>query len=91
VSDLYERLQKRIEDEATGINYWVNANPFEDATRAVLELHKPQLFYLSGGSVGRTPLCFGCEINGYDAEHAEFPCETVRAIARALDVQLEEK
>lgn len=59
-----------------------------EALRAVVELHAPQMIYPSGGSVGKVPLCFGCELGGHGAEHPEWPCGTVKVIARELQVNL---
>ncbi len=59
--------------------------PALEALFAVLKLHKPQDTYPSGGPTGRL-LCFGCDIDGYDAEHPEWPCRTVGTIAARLGV-----
>lgn len=56
-----------------------------DAARAVLELHKPQDVYPSGRPTGQT-LCFGCDVEGFGAEHPEWPCSTVKVIGAALGV-----
>jgi hypothetical protein len=54
------------------------------AVVAVLVDHMPQFTFPSGGSVGPTPLCFGCDTAGYDWEHPDWPCYTVRTIAHVL-------
>jgi hypothetical protein len=82
VGDLYERLLAKVEDEATGINYWVNGNPFEDVTRAVVELHKPE-------DICSTVVCGVCPDLGDDFTN-KWPCSTIRAVARALDVEVPE-
>lgn len=82
--ELLARVDESRSTEMKGA-YSVGAGPAIDALRAVLELHKPQDIYPSGGPTGR-PLCFGCDFDGYDAEHPEWPCQTVRVIAAALGV-----
>lgn len=62
------------------------ANKTLAALRAVVELHKPQNTYISGGPTGR-PLCFGCDFDGYDGEHPEWPCRTIEAIAGELQLE----
>jgi hypothetical protein len=75
VSDLYERLKGRI-DESDSLS------PFHGATRAVLELHKPEFF---GGHIA----CLACSPGMPPPVLVVWSdCETVRAIARALDVPI---
>lgn len=51
------------------------------ALRAVVELHAPKPYF-----EGRTDwlVCPGCDMSGYDAEHPDWPCSTIQAIAREL-------
>lgn len=75
MSELYERLKARIDDSDS-------LSPFHGATRAVLELHKPQtVAYDPHDNAHLTAVeCHACE--------SEYPCSTVRAIARALGIEI---
>jgi hypothetical protein len=87
VSDLYERLLARVaaftEDppRCAGDRPWFCGGDDYDlavaATRAVLELHKPLPVLLEN---------LVCKSPDHPAE--PWPCPTVRAIARALDVPI---
>lgn len=48
--------------------------------KAVLELHKPE----PGWHQSRFKFCYGCDMDGYETEHPEWPCRTVRTIAHVL-------
>ncbi|MER7280381.1 hypothetical protein ABT369_38690 [Dactylosporangium sp. NPDC000244] len=57
------------------------------ALRAVIDEHKPETTYPgTTTSVGRFPLCFACDLDGYDADHPEWPCSPIRTIARELEL-----
>jgi hypothetical protein len=77
VSDLYERLKGRI-DESDSLS------PFHGATRAVLELHKPEQHHVIGQDGRRAPSYLWCPTCRCVADKDL----TVRAIARALDVPI---
>jgi hypothetical protein len=63
---------------------------FAAALYDVVELHGPKPWMVSTtGTVARWT-CEGCELNGYDAEYPDWPCETTKIIARHLGVELTE-
>lgn len=81
MNELYERLLAASKPLMAGERYSVArlAGPLT-ALRAVLELHHPDDI---------EPLsCVECSENNVDL-FVDWPCETVRAIARALDVPIE--
>lgn len=79
MSDLYERLLAEVESLEDAIP---QPGGTCEALRAVLELHKPTERTWSWGAVDIE--CDGC---AHDAP--SWPCETVRAIARALGVEVD--
>lgn len=89
-ADLHQRLLALVGEYRTSADADDYPVRFPlDALRAVVELHAPVTHYPGGDvSVGPRPQCFGCEIDGWDAEHPEWPCETVKTIVRELGIEL---
>jgi hypothetical protein len=86
-TDLHQRLLAGL-DLTSPLRVALTGDVYR-ALRAVVELHAPVTHYPgSDVSVGFRPQCFGCEIDGYDAEHPEWPCGTVKAIARELGIEV---
>lgn len=53
--------------------------------RKVVELHAPEPYVQS--PLNRLFVCHGCDMEGRDAEHPDWPCSTIDAIARELGIQ----
>jgi hypothetical protein len=79
VGELYERLLARVTDTPPP------RMKVEDAVQAVLEVHKPIAY-----SGHPEPVCAECEerLNADGPGFWSWPCDTARAIARALDVPI---
>lgn len=55
----------------------------DPALRVVLDLHAPnRVEWLHGGH------CTGCDANGHDCDHPEWPCRTIQAIAEHHGIDL---
>jgi hypothetical protein len=87
---LHARLTREIDDHIAGYDMGDQIGHGYHALRAVIELHKPQDTWSSGVIVLGPALCFGCDFDGYDGEHPEWPCRTIEAIARELGINAEE-
>ena len=57
--------------------------------REVVELHRPEPDITHGDDVRRWR-CVGCDAEGYDWEHPEWPCRTSQLAANRADVSLRE-
>jgi hypothetical protein len=84
VDELYELLieltPQHLAGERPTVRDW---NKAMGVARAVLELHKPT------EALGFGELCEACSIDSIDFPlFVSYPCNTVRAIARALDVPI---
>ncbi|MDF1705031.1 MAG: hypothetical protein P1U38_09680 [Aeromicrobium sp.] len=74
---LHERWRResaaREQRYAAGYSALLNTDPI---TRAVLDLHAPVSYY-------SRLVCQGCDADGYDTEHPEWPCRTIETLAHA--------
>ena len=68
----------RAQRYAAGYSKLLAADPI---TRAVLDLHAPVDHY-------NRLVCHGCDADGYDTEHPEWPCRTIETLARAHQLDM---
>jgi len=71
--------------ELQGSHLQAKDNPYLDALRAVVELHKPVMQWSGGYDGEENPLyaeqCNDCSSNGFTQE---YPCPTIQAIEKEL-------
>lgn len=82
MSTLHERLQTRITTELDGCED-TSAQAIVGAARSVVELHKPEFF-------GGVNACLACSPGMPPPILIDAPCPTIKAIAEALGVEIEE-
>jgi hypothetical protein len=86
VSTLHEQLLASIDETERNTG---GTGGWGDALRAVVELHRPEPYSTHNPIAAAYLVCHGCDMDGYEAEHPEWPCSTIRTIAEALGVPLE--
>ena len=91
-----EALRAKYESERDKASVLLRtALPLLDAiedpiARLVLDLHQRAIYPSTFANPYGYWLCFGCEIDGYEAEHPRWPCQTTEAIAKHYGIDLPE-
>ena len=61
----------------------------EPIARMVLDLHQRGLYETALATYPQSNwVCFGCDIEGYEADHPTWPCTTTRLIAQHYGIEL---
>jgi len=81
-NELLEEIDEAIKDFDLKYD---NSNPYYNALRAVVELHKPVMQWSGGYDGEDNPIygeqCSDCSNNGFTQE---YPCQTIQAIEKEL-------
>lgn len=79
VPEAYDRLVAEFPADRTG---------YVALLFAVVELHGPKPYSVGFDGVVWRWQCEGCDLDGYEAEPPEWPCQTTRLIAEHLGVAM---
>jgi hypothetical protein len=79
VSTLHQRLLDAISQHGGPLGVGT-------ALGVVVKLHAPEPYSDHNPIAAAYLVCHGCDMSGYDADHPDYPCSTIQAIARELGV-----